>query len=294
MLKSIEGVSGAAAVYSGVDVVAVLEGTSDEIDAVHAEILSRGAPIQNIEPFPVDLVIPGRSLGSHQAALRGSCGAIVRCETRIEEYSVDYSATILAQLPGVTRVYVNRERSEIVLEVLTSGKGPFDDAIMSSIQGQWSVVKSTRTLITIGGMSWWRDELRQPSGLLFVSLANHDLPFGTALSRRLHQDTGLTCWTYSDIPVATGSWPGAVDDVIRNAELHVFLLSAEALESAECQREFGKVEAIVAPEKICCLLLPGCEIAHLPVRYQVRQCLKANDFFAYPRLIEWIEHHLES
>lgn len=215
----------------------------------------------------------------------------IRCEI-FDEYTVDYAASILAHLPGVTRLFVDSRRSEVVIEVAAKGKAEFDDAVMSSIQAQWSVVKSTRTLLTINDLSW----RRAPSpvsggGGIFVSLASQDLPLGTALARRVEADSGLKCWVYSEL--APGStWPAEVDHAIRQADLHLFLLSTASLASAECQREFTKVDAIADARDVCCILVPGCDLSSLPPTYQERQCLKAEDLFAYPRLLEWISARL--
>ena len=187
-------------------------------------------------------------------------------------------------------MFVNRESNEVVLYVVAPSKGAFDETVMTTIQGRWSVVKSTRTLISIGGMAWKR--ARRSQGLIFVSVAQQDLSFGRELTRQLQHDTGLECWTFSDIPIASGAWPTAIDDVIKLADLHLFLLSDEALLSQECQREFGRIDATALDEDVCCLLLPECEPNQLPVRYQVRQCLKLADPFGYRRLVEWLEGRL--
>ena len=76
LLGAIPGVVEAAAVYSGVDVVAMLAGTPTEIDNVYSELNRRGAPIEGTSRFPVE-GIPGASFGNRSSMLRGGCMAYV-------------------------------------------------------------------------------------------------------------------------------------------------------------------------------------------------------------------------
>src|SRR6185295_10607057 len=147
---------------------------------------------------------------------------------------------------------------------------------MSSIQSKWAVVKSTRTFLLIDSMSWHRQDLdRSP---VFISVAETDLHRAMWLGERIETDVGLACWTYNDIPIGTASWTHVIDGTINAAPLKIFLLSQDSLKSEECQREFGRADAISNADDICCVLLPDCEISDLPIRYQERQCLLTADY----------------
>ena len=60
-LRGVPSVVQASAVYSGVDVVALLEGTAEAIAAAHHMMKSSGAPIAATERFAVDMTLQGRS-----------------------------------------------------------------------------------------------------------------------------------------------------------------------------------------------------------------------------------------
>jgi len=145
-LRDKPGFAMAAAVYSGVDVIAVVEGSSTEITDAYQILAPENTPnIDSYERFPVDSVLPGASAASREMLLDSSCTAFVRCAIRADEVTVSWATNVLATLPGVTRLFPSSELQEVVLEVIAKDKRTFDEAIMSTIQGQWSVVKSTRT-----------------------------------------------------------------------------------------------------------------------------------------------------
>lgn len=292
-LRGFPGFTTAAAVYSGVDVVALLEGSTVEIEAAVSDSLAaeNAPPIEYVERIPTDSVIPGAAFGSSEGFLRSACSAYIRCAIR-DSAPVPFAAARLAALPGVIRLFPIASRKEVVVEVVSRDKRSFDDTIMATIQGASSVVQSTRTLLIINHMQWQRDRPAAPSPA-FVSVASTDRPFGVELVAAVARDTGLSLWTYSSIPIGSESWSAHVDGVIRAAPFHIFVISRAALHSPECQREFGAASSLTAAERICCLILPDCTIADLAPRYQQRQCLLANDFFAYPRLIAWIQDRLK-
>ncbi len=277
----------AAAVYSGVDVIGVLDGSRESIDAAYEAFLGGDAPIDSVDRFPADDVIPGASHGSHQHLARSACAAFVRCTIRVPEVTVPYASTVLSRISGVVRLFPNADKGEIVLEVLTEGKKALDDAVMLAIQGQASVVRSTRTYAVINSMQWYRGEI-QSEPRIFISVAEANVAFARDLRRRIEADCEIQCWMFTDIPLGTKSWTGLVDEAIREAQQHIFVTSVAALESTECAREFGLVDALFDAEDVCCLVLPDCEITDLPIRYQQRQCLNAADFFAYPHLTDWL------
>jgi hypothetical protein len=291
-LREEPGITAVAAVYSGVDVVVVLEGTESELTRAYEDFSPARSPnIISYERFPADRVIPGPSLGSREGSLSGACLAFVRCAIRTEEMTLPRATEILATVPGVVRLFVNVERQEIVLEILAPDKKTFDATVMSAVQGQWSVVKSTRTYMVINGMKWRRQPVSNGPAI-FISTAEPDLQSALWLTDRISADIGLSSWTFKEIPLGAPSWTRSIDDAIRSAAFHVFLLSAAALASSECQREFGQAEALDT-ESICCLLLPGCAFEDLPGRYQQRQCLSGTDFLAYPKLLDWIRRGLK-
>lgn len=282
----------AAAVYSGVDVIARLVGSQTVLDNVYRLLEPDASPnIDGRDRFPVQSALAGASASSRESLLSTSCAAVVRCSIRAEEVTVPWAATVLATLPGVTHLYINEDLREVVLDVVAPDKRTFDDTIMSTIQGQWSVVRSTRTFLVIDGMQWHRAPPVAPFPI-FISTAASDLHIALWLSDRIHSDTGLACWTYKDIPVGAPSWTQCIDQTIATAPLHIFLLSEASLSSAECQREFGRAEATSDSRDICCLLLPGCDFDALDVRYRQRQCVSATDMFAYPVLLDWLRRRL--
>jgi hypothetical protein len=290
-LREEPGIAAVAAVYSGVDVVVVLEGTHRELMRAYQKLAPERAPsIDSYERFSADSVIPGVGSASRERCLSNACSAFVRCAIRTEEVTVSRAAEILAALPGVVQLFPSAEHQEIVLEVVAPDKKTFDATIMSSVQSRSSVVRSTRTYLVINGMQWHQGPA-QVGPEIFISTAESDLPLATWLSERLRKDLGLMSWTFKDIPVGTPSWTRSIDEAIGSAHFHIFLLSEAALASAECQREFGQAEARETGG-ICCLLLPGLAFEALPVRHQQRQCLSAADFQAYPKLLDWIHGRL--
>jgi hypothetical protein len=291
-LQEQPGVATVAAVYSGVDVVVVLEGTDSVLETTYQKLDPRQVPsIDSYERVPVDIVLPGVTSESRERRLSGACTAFVRCAIRVEEMTVSRAAELMAKLPGVVRLFACAAHQEVVLEVLAPDKETFDAMIMSSVQGRWSVVKSTRTYLVINGMQWHQGP-SECGPEIFISTAESDLPLALWLSERLNEDLGLPSWTFKDIPTGAPSWPQSVDEAIDSASFRIFLLSDAALSSAECQREFGQAEAREAGG-ICCILLPGLAFEALPIRFQQRQCLSAADFSAYPKLLDWIHDGLQ-
>jgi hypothetical protein len=286
-LRGVPSVSSAAAVYSGVDVVAILGGDDAELDQAYAVLEGNGAPIASVDRFAAGEVLPGLSHFSRQLLGRSACLGFVRATIRVPDVTVAYAAEVLMGLPGVVRVFPNASRDEIALEVVADGKRALDEVVMSHIQGAAAVVKATRTYVVINSMRWERGEA-DGEPLVFISVAKGDAPFALGLRARIEKDCAVRCWTFHDIPLGAKSWTDVIDDVIGKAVCHIFITSGEALASSECQREFGHADAVSAPADICCVLLPECTVAELPVRYQQRQCVKVNDFFAYPQLLDWI------
>lgn len=286
-LRGVPSVSSAAAVYSGVDVIAILDGGEVELNQVYAGLEANGAPVASVDRFVATEVLPGLSHSSRQLLGRSACLGFIRATIRVPDVTVAYAAEVLMSLPGVVRVFPSADKGEIALEIVADGKRALDEVVMSHIQGAAAVVKATRTYVVINSMRWERDEA-DGEPLVFISVAKGDAPFALALRTRIERDCAIQCWTFHDIPVGTKSWSDVIDEVIARAACHIFVTSKEALDSSECQREFGRADAISVPADICCLLVSECTVAELPARYQQRQCLKANDFFAYPQLLDWL------
>jgi hypothetical protein len=286
-LRGVPSVSSAAAVYSGVDVIAILDGDKVELDQTYARLKANGAPIASVDRFVAAEVLPGLSHSSRQLLGRSACLGFVRATIRVPDVTIAYATEVLMSLPGVVRVFPSANENEVALEVVADGKRALDEVVMSHIQGAAAVVKATRTYVVINSMRWAKGEA-DGEPLAFISVAKGDAPFALALRARIERDCAIRCWTFHDIPVGVKSWSDVIDDVIARAACHIFVTSQEALASAECQREFGRADAISVPADICCLLLPECTVAKIPARYQQRQCLKANEFFAYPQLLDWL------
>lgn len=286
-LRGVPAVSSAAAVYSGVDVIAVLDGSKGQLDQSYVELDADRAPVASVDRFIADDVLPGLSHSNRQLLGRSACLGFVRAAIRVPDVTVEYATEILVGLPGVVRAFPSADKGEVALEVVAEGKRALDEVVMSHIQGAAAVVKATRTYVVINSMRWERGEA-DTDPLVFISVATGDAPFALALRARIERDCAVRCWTFHDIPVGAKSWSDVIDDVIAKAVCHIFVTSKEALVSAECQREFGRADGISQPADICCLLLPDCAVPELSARYQQRQCLKANEFFAYPQLLDWL------
>ncbi len=238
----------------------------------------------------IDKVIHGASWGSQLTLLRSACTAFVRCEIRVPDVSFTFGTKVLAAIPGVTRVFPNKEREEVVLEVVVRDKQALDETVMSTIQGYWPVVKATRTLITVNNMQWHRDSM-QADSRVFIGTAAPDLSWAVMLKDHLLRDVGVECWLYSNgIPIGEASWPDSVDEAIKSAPLYIFLISDN--KSDELQREIGQAEGVGRPHDICPLVLPGTSFDDIAPRLKLKQDLDANDFFAYSKMLDWIGERL--
>lgn len=98
------------------------------------------------------------------------------------------------------------------------------------------------------------------------SLSDKDNSFGTDLKRQIEADTGLRCWKYDDdIPEGEADWPESVDEAMKKAPLHLYLLSEHSIGSGECQREYGQsLQLVRQPQDVCNLLVPGFDLKELP------------------------------
>jgi hypothetical protein len=292
-LRRIPGVVSAAAVYSGIDVVARLSGSDSILQLARDAIDDLGAPITEIEEFFVDQIITGPRFHDSTVLLRSSCRAYIRCTIDINENTIGFAANVLQELDCTVAVYLSRDSAELVLEVLAADKGQFDEVVMSRIQGEWAIVKSTRSFLVINNMSWtdWVDSL---GPTIFMSVADDDNAFATTLKRQIEADTGLHCWKYDDdILEGEANWPNSVDGAMRSAPLHLYVLSEHFLKSGECQREFGQsLQLVRHPQDICGLLKSGFDPHRLGDRYRIRNLIVGEKFFAYSKLLDWVHRRL--
>jgi hypothetical protein len=163
-LAGIPQVESAAAVYSGVDVIAVLDGAQNGLSAAHARFDSREAPIAAFECFVADRVIKGASGHTSALGTQAACGAFIRCAIGTPDVSVPYASAVLSKLAGVVRAFPSEAEQEIVLEIVADDKRTLDYTIMTTIQGQAGIVTSTRSYITINAMQWRRRDDSTRSG----------------------------------------------------------------------------------------------------------------------------------
>jgi hypothetical protein len=294
-LRRISGVVSAAAVYSGIDVVAILSGSPETVEAARKKIDGLGAPIVEIKEFDVDQTFIGPRFHDSTAMLRSSCRAYIHCKIDVNENTLGFAANVLQDLDCTVAVYLSDESDSLILEVLAADKGQFDDVVMSKIQGEWAIVKSTRSYIVINNLSWanWIDKL---GPAIFMSVASGDNWFAADLKRQLEADTGLRCWKYDDdILEGEASWPSSVDDAMNSAPLHLYILSENFSHSNECQREYGQSTRLVKhPQDLCGFLMPGVKLENLDERYRIRNCIVGDNFFAYCRLLDWVHKRLSA
>ena len=287
-LRRVPGVVSASAVYSGIDVVARLAGPDDALHVARRAIDDLGAPIVDIEKFEIDHIITGPRFHDSTILLRSACRAYIRCTVDLDENTIGYAATVLQSLDCLVALYFNDRSETLILEVLAADKGQFDEVVMSAIQGEWAIVRSTRSYIVINGLSWtdWADSL---GPTIFMSVSSKDNGFAADLRRQIEADTGLRCWKYDDdILEGDASWPNSVDEAMASAPLHLYILSENFLESGECQREFGQsLHLVKHSQDICCLLVPGLDPRRLTERYRIRNSIVGDKFFAYSRLLDW-------
>ncbi len=292
-LKEHEPIRQAAAVYSGMDVVTVAEGDQESLDAIAALLLTAGGtPVTKVERFKVDILEDGPQVASRVNWLYGSCHAFVRCSLR-EEAGIAFIVHSLSKLAGVVRAYGSKDGGEVVLEVIGANKAAFDDVIMQGIQTCAGFVRSTRTYVTISSMHWRREQgALDRSPTVFICLSSNDIHIGESLARRIADDVGIRAWIYTDVPVASELWRSQTLKELRSADLEILLLSRAFLESKECQREFGNIEALKEPNNVLGILLDGVRVQELDLPFQQRQLIHANDILAFARLSSWITGRL--
>lgn len=294
-LRRVPAVVSAAAVYSGIDVVARLHGTEADLRAARAAIDGLGAPIRRIEEFAAQYILHGPRFHDSTVRLRSACHAFVRCTIDREAVAPRYAAELLQELSCAVSVAYSDDSETLVLEVLSADKGQFDVDVMSGVQSEWTTVTSTRTYLVINSMTWadWIDDL---GPTIFISTSRDDAPFADKIKQHIESDTGLRCWKYDDdIPFGESNWPMAVDEAMRAAPLHLYLLSEAQLRSNECQREFGQSLHLVEDQRdICGFVVPGFDASRLDERYRSRTHIAGDSIFAYSHLLAWVHDRLKA
>ncbi|MCW2540006.1 MAG: hypothetical protein JWN95_1731 [Frankiales bacterium] len=294
LLREVPQVVSAAAVYSEVDVVAVVRGEPNALKGVLKQIHGWHAPIRKVRTWAVDEVSDGPRARTRAHLLKNSYRAYVVCDVSVSRQSADYAAAVLASVPAVRTLYLCRTRNRVVLDVVADDRGHFDDVVMREIQGRSGVVRSTRTLVGISEPAWERKAKQDGSPTIFLGMSVQDLQFGSALSDRLRLDTGLKIWDYRQIPTASGSWPRTVDQAMKAAPLHLYVMSETFLHSPECVGEYTRSTAESRRIKdTLCVVEPGLDVRAIGVRIQERQLVLADQFLAYPKVMDWIRKRLK-
>lgn len=296
-LTDLDGVIEAVAVYTDIDVIALVKKVSDSVDVTIRKIENIGSPIENVERCQIDGVIKGPSANKGRTQGHSSFFAFVRCAIKTESTNFEFAVQRLSKIESVRFVYPSKSRSEIILQIIAYDKITFDKYIMSDVQDTGGMVKHTRTYIAINEMHWsedgipiGREEYSNKSAMhpIFMSLASSDQHFGSTLSAQIYKDTQVKLWHYGLIKPGA-SWLKEVDKAISNASGFLAVVTDDFINSQECQREFGRIEGIANPEQICCLVLPPVKFSSMPMRYQSRQCVDGKNFFSYSKILQWVE-----
>lgn len=297
-LTDLHGVVEAVAVYTDIDVVALIKRNEDRVEATIGKIENLGSPIKNVERCQIDDVIYGPSAHKGRSQGHSSFFAFVRCAINTKSTNFEFAVQRLSKIESVRFIYPSKQRSEIILQIIASDKIAFDKHIMSDIQDTSGMVKHTRTYIAINEMHW--SEAGIPVGRIeyskkvstypvFMSLSSADQHFGNSLAEQVYLDSQVKIWHYGLIKPGAESWSKEVDNAITEASGYLLVVTKDFIDSPECQREFGRIEGLARPEQICCLVLPPVKFENLPQRYQSRQCIDGRQFFSYSKLLQWVE-----
>jgi hypothetical protein len=297
-LADLRGVAEAVAVYTDIDVIALVRQNDGSLESTIAKIEGLGSPIESVQRCQIDCVLEGLSANKGRSQGHSSFFAFVRCTINTDLTNFEFALQRLSKIESVRFLYPSKGRSEVILQTIASDKISFDKSIMADIQDTGGMVKHTRTYIAINEMHWsdtgiplGREEFsRNVSAFpIFMSLSSSDQHFGNSLSEQIYKDTQVRIWHYGLIKPGAESWSREVDDAICSARGFLLIVTQHFIDSSECQREFGRIEGIAKPEQICCLVLPPVKFASLPQRYQSRQCVDGKQFFAYSKLLKWVE-----
>lgn len=297
-LTTIPNVIAAAAVYSGVDVVAHLRGSAPDLADARYRIKNSGAPIQG-KPVLFDVAQTYQGPRYNDLTFRSpnSCHAYIRCRVDTKAGSPDYAARALARLDCTVSVYRSIKETDLIVEVLAPNKRSFDSAVMSKVQSEWRRILSTRTYLVTNTIGWrtdWDPKTKTPT--LFMGYSHHDDHFVRRLRDQIQQDTGLYCWRdRDDLNIGGSNWPNSVDHAMKLAPLHLYILTEASIRSPECQREFGQSLGIVRhPEDICCFVTSSAlfDDDEFSTRYDMRNCLRGDDLYSYTELLQWVQVRL--
>lgn len=297
-LADLTGVEEAAAVYTDIDVIALVKQNGSILEDTISNIENLGSPIQNVERRKVDNVLEGPSAKKGRSQGHSSFFAFVVCAINTGVTNFEFALQRLSKIRAVRYAYPAKERSEVILQVIASDKISFDKHIMSDIQDTGGMVRHTRTYIVINEMHWadsgipiGRKEYSKKISAfpVFMSLSSSDQHFGNTIAEQIYKDTQVKFWHYGLIKPGAESWSKEVDNAIHSANGYLFIVTQAFIDSPECQREFGRIEGLAKPEQICCLVLPPLKFEQLPQRYQSRQCIDGKQFFSYSKVVQWVE-----
>lgn len=296
-LCELPGIIEAVAVYTEIDVIALVKDNGVPIGETISTIENLGAPIKKIERYPIDSLFEGVSYHKGRTQGHNSFFAFVRCAINTEANNFEFALQRLSKISAVRYACSNKANSEVILQIIAPDKITFDNFIMSKIQSSGGLVKHTRTYISINEMHWSdigipvnRSEYAGNNQIypVFMSVASQDAGFGTQLAEQIYLDTQVRVWHYGLIKPAAKSWSDEIDNAINNASGFLLIVTDDFINSSECQREFGRIEGIAVPEQICCLVMPPSKFSNLPHRYQTRQCIDGKQFFSYNSVLKWI------
>lgn len=297
-LADLDGVVEAAAVYTDIDVVALIISDDESKEGTLYKIENIGSPIEKVEKCEIDGVIAGPSSKKGRSQGHSSFFAFVRCAINTESTNFQFALQRLSKIESVRFIYPSQERSEITLQIIASDKISFDKHVMQDIQDTGGMIKHTRTYIAINEMHWsesgiplGRREYSKNESIfpIFMSISSVDQHFGKSLAEQIYKDTQVRIWHYGLIKPAAESWVKEVDKAINSAAGYLLVVTKDFIESNECQREFGRIEMKAKPEQICCMVIPPVKFGDLPQRYQSRQCVDGSQFFSYTKLVQWVE-----
>ena len=297
LLADLKFVTEAAAVYTETDVVARIACPRKELRRNLAAI-SDAAPAADVSYVAeCDAVILGPSCEQGRFQGHSSVFAFARCKVDTESTNFKYAVDRLRRIPEVRYAYPVETESEVVLQVVAPDKISLDHVIMREVQHGGGVVHHTRTFITVNDMHWsndgaprTREQYRNKVVLypVFIAVAKEDhKTMALPLVEQIYKDTQIRVWHYGLIKEGR-PWPAQIDDAIKAAECYLPLISENFVGSEECQREFGKLEMLSDDGEMCCLVLPGCSMRSLPLRYQQQQLIDGNDLFGYSKLLNWL------
>jgi len=154
-LADLQDVVEAVAVYTDIDVVALVKRNDNSVTSTISKIENLGLPIENVERCKIDDVIVGPSARKGRSQGHSSFFAFVRCAINTELTDFEFALQRLSKIASVRFIYPSKERSEIILQIISSDKITFDKQIMSDVQNIGGMVRfsKARTNMLFGASS---------------------------------------------------------------------------------------------------------------------------------------------